>query len=129
MIDYSFNQVKIEKEYRFDIPQLTDNSPVILHQDAMIIVVARYNNDILNQLLVTSERAFRVDSKGYFVALAYGTDLGCPVQFTENHFKESCSNATYDLLGQSLNQSAFKNLAIPHYRWNKNFTALTIYQE
>jgi Rieske Fe-S protein len=128
-IDYSFNQVKLVREYRFEVPDLSDNRPVILNQGSMIIVVAHYNSGISDQFASSSENASRIDSEGYFVALAYGTDLGCPVQLAENQFKESCSNAKYDLLGQSLNQSAYSNLKIPNYHWNKNFTALTIYQE
>ncbi len=128
-IDFSFNQPKLDKEYRFEVPDLIDNQPVILNQGSMIIVVAHYNSDISDQFSAKPASASRIDSAGYFVALAYGTDLGCPVQLAEDHFKESCSQAMYDLLGQSLDQNSFKNLEIPHYRWNKNFSALTIYQE
>ncbi len=128
-IDYSFNQAKLDKEYRFEVPDLTDNRPVILNQGSMIIVIAHYNTDMNDQFSTISTSASRIDSEGYFVALAYGTDLGCPIQLVNDFFKESCSNAMYDLLGQSLDHDSYKNLEIPHYRWNKNFTALTIYQE
>jgi hypothetical protein len=128
-IDYSFNQPKLDKEYRFEVTDLIDNRPVILNQGSMIIVVAHYNTEVSDQFSAKSETASRIDSAGYFVALAYGTDSGCPIQLAEGHFKESCSHAMYDSLGQSLDQNSYKNLEIPHYRWNKNFTALTIYQE
>lgn len=128
-MDYSFNQARLDQEYRFAVPDLNDNQPVILNQGSMIIIIARYNTDIGNQLTIKPQRSSRIDSEGYFVALAYGTDLGCPIKITEDQFKESCSNAKYDLLGQSLDQSAYKDLEVPHYRWNKDFTALTIYQE
>jgi hypothetical protein len=129
LIDYSFNQAKLDKDYRFNVPDLIDNRPVILSQGSMIIVIAHYNTNMSDLFFTKSASASRIDSKGYFVALAYGTDLGCPIQLAKDHFKESCSNAMYDLLGQSLDQGSYKNLEIPHYRWNKNFTALTIYQE
>jgi hypothetical protein len=128
-LDFSFNQVKMDKEYRFDIPLLKDNQPILLNQGSMIIIVARYNSDMLDLDFGEPSTTTRIDSAGYFVALAYGTDLGCPIQLTEQHFKESCSHAIYDLLGQSLNQGSYKDLEIPNYRWNKNFSALTIYQE
>ena len=132
-IDFSFNQVKLNKEYRFEIPQLISNRPVVLLQESMIIILAHYNDDLLNDLPAISEQAdsitSRIDASGHFVALAYGTDMGCPVSIAGERLKETCSLAQYDLLGRSLQPDAYRDLEIPRYRWDKNFTAITIYQE
>lgn len=139
LLDYSFNQVKLSEEYRFKVPGLTDNQPLLLNQGSMLIVLARYNTELLDHSLSATPSDFdimpgsgnhqRLDADGYFVALGYGTDLGCPLQIRDGYFKESCSNARYDLLGRSQNPESYTDLKIPHYQWNKNFTALTLYQD
>ncbi len=132
-IDFSFNQAKIDRDYRFEIPQMPLNRPVILKQDAMIIVLAHYNDAFRNSLYAPTGEDDnlppRFDADGYFVALAYGADMGCPVRVQGELLQESCSPAQYDLLGRSLDPGSYGDLEIPRYRWNKNFTALTIYQE
>ena len=132
-IDYSFNQAKIGKDYRFEIPQLSENRPVLLQQDSMIIVLAHYNDVFLSSLYAPTGEDDniqpRIDANGYFVALAYGSDMGCPVRLQGELLKESCSPAQYDLLGRSLDPGSYGDLEIPRFRWNQSFTALTIYQE
>ncbi len=65
----------------------------------------------------------------YFVAIATGTDLGCPVVFLpaqsetfqgehwKGGFRDSCRGSRYDLAGRVFeNQQASENLVIPAYR-------------
>jgi ubiquinol-cytochrome c reductase iron-sulfur subunit len=61
----------------------------------------------------------------WFVAIAHGTDLSCPVRFVppeeagdwHGGFIDVCRGSRYDLAGRVLNgQPAKRNLAVPPYR-------------
>jgi hypothetical protein len=132
LIDFSFNQAR-PAQYRFTLPELVPNKPVLLQQGNMQILVAHFDHDFkipaATGRQMPTDVSSRLDKYGYFVSLGYGTDMGCAVRIESDYIRESCSQAVYDLYGRSLNQDLYKDLEIPHYRWNKNFTALTIYQE
>jgi len=136
LLDFSFNQAQPEP-YVFDVPELTDDQPVILKKQNMMVIVARYSEQMLTTRqhqgrLSTISSSFRqepqrADNNGYFVTLGYGTLQGCPLLIDEDSFRESCSDAVYDHLGRSLNQGLYKNLEKVDYRFSRNHTVLTIY--
>jgi hypothetical protein len=135
LIDYSFNLPK-PKSYRFQVPALDIDRPVILQQDTMMVIVAHYSEDLVSNMresgrLSRIASSFRqedqlVDDKGYFVALGYGTQQGCPLKIEKDIFRESCSDSSYNWLGQSVNPGLYKDLEKVDYRFSKDFSLLTI---
>lgn len=135
VIDYSFNQAG-SKSYRFQVEKLEFNSPVLLKQGSLLVLVARYDEQTLYDLnrqgrLAGISQSFRqeskrVDENGYFVALGYGTQSNCPLLLNEDYYQESCSEARYDLLGRSTNQQAYTDLKIPQYSFNNDYSLLSI---
>ncbi|MDJ0834773.1 MAG: hypothetical protein QNJ69_14720 [Gammaproteobacteria bacterium] len=136
LLDFTFNFSKPDKQYRYNLPELKWNQPVLLSSDNLLIVVARYDKNTLAGLskqgrLGRISESFtqqqpRVDTAGFFVARAYGTDMGCPLEIQADGFAESCSNARYDLLGRSLEKQRYPDLKIPEYTLSREFKLLTI---
>jgi len=136
LLDFSFNQAQPEP-YVFDVPELIDDQPVILKKQNMMVIVARYSEEMLatkqhKDRLSKISSSFRlepqrVDKSGYFVTLGYGTLQGCPLLIDEFRFRESCSDAIYNHLGRSFNQGLYKNLEKVDYRFSRNHSVLTIY--
>lgn len=136
LIDFSFNQVSDLPTHRFQLTTLAENKPQLLRNDSLMVVVARYDTTMLQQLsskgrLSRISESFRqpqprVDDQGYFVVRAYGSDKGCPLKIVEQGFQESCSDARYDLLGRSMNPQAYADLEIPAYTFSQNHSILTL---
>ena len=136
LIDFSFNQVTDLPTYRFEISALPINKPRLLTDDKVMILIARYDTKTLDQLqskgrVSRISESFRqsqprVDEQGYFVAMAYGTDRGCPLKMMPEGFMETCSDARYDLLGRSMNPQAYADLDIPQYTVSQNHSILTV---
>lgn len=134
-VDFAFNQAE-RKTYRFNVDPLDYNSPVLLKEGSLLVLVARYDAQTLKDLnpqgrLAGISQSFRqeskrVDENGYFVALGYGTKSNCPLLLNEDYYQESCSNASYDLLGRSSNQQAYTDLKIPQYSFNNDYSLLYI---
>ena len=135
LLDFSFNQPK-PISYQFKIPSLQLDSPVILKQDNMMIIVARYSQSFLDSLkpggrIAKISSSFRgqqklVDKDGYFMVLGYGTHLGCPLIIAQTTLKESCSDARYSWTGKSNNPALYDDLEKVDYRFSQNHTVLTI---
>lgn len=75
------------------------------------------------------QNLYRSSVPAYFVAIATGTDLGCPVAYLPpggeffrdrpwpGGFRDTCRGSRYDLAGRVFKgQQAEKNLEIPDYR-------------
>ncbi|HBR97471.1 MAG TPA: hypothetical protein DD979_08835 [Gammaproteobacteria bacterium] len=75
------------------------------------------------------DQTLRSATAQYFVAIAYGTDLGCPVRYLppdeqafQGHtwpggFIDSCRGSRYDIAGRVYRQQqAQKNLVVPPHR-------------
>lgn len=134
LTDFSFNRPD-PKSYQFTLPELAMNSPQLLKQDTLLIVIARYDQQTLSnfqaQYLSDSAQVIH-DQKvpalqqGYFVAMGYGTLSGCPIEIREDYLQESCSGARYDMLGRSMNKQHFPDLRVPQYTFNHDFSLLTI---
>ena len=136
IVDFSFNQPKPEA-HRFSVQDLVDNTPMLLKQGPLLVVVAHYDQSMLDALnpakgrLESISQSFRqqtrrVDKNGYFVALGYGTKSNCPLQLVGEYFKESCSDARYDRLGRALESQGYADLTIPQYTFNHDYSSLTI---
>ena len=133
-IDFSFNRPDAP-EHRFMLPDLPMNRPVLLREGSLQLIVARFDAQTLAGLSATSRlskisQSFRSetrrsDDEGFFVALAYGVNA-CPLDITDNGYREVCSDAEYDLLGRSSNPQRYPDLEIPGYTFSRNHTVLTI---
>ena len=134
LIDFSFNQAR-PQSYQFRLPELDTNTPVLLKQGNLIIIIAHYDQQSLSlinteYLSATSDhsrdQSMPEHYQGYFVAMGYGTLSGCPIQIETTYLRESCSEARYDRLGRSLDKQRFPDLKVPQYTFNHDFSLLTI---
>lgn len=135
LLDYSFNQAS-PKTYQFKIPEFKLNTPVILKQENMMIIVARYSQSFVKGLqpggrLSKISSSFTnpqklIDKEGYFIVLGYGTHVGCPLVIEQHAFKESCSDARYSWTGKSQNPALYDSLEKVDYKFSQNHTVLTI---
>ncbi len=135
LLDFSFNQAK-PPGYQFEIPELTLNKPIMLKQNNMMLIVAKYSQSFLdsieaeNYLKEVSQSSTRsqqlVDSNGFFIVRGNGTHLGCPLVIEQGFFRESCSDATYSLTGKSKNIAFYENLKKVDYYFSQNNRLLTI---
>lgn len=136
LLDFTFNFSKPDKQYRYNLPELEWNQPVLLSSDKLLVVVARYDQTTLAALNKQgrigrisesfTQQQPRVDEQGYFVVKAYGTDMGCPLEIEAEGFAESCSSARYDRLGRSLDKQRYPDLKVPEYTFSRDFKLLTI---
>jgi hypothetical protein len=133
LVDYSFRQAQ-PPQYRFRLPPLAVDQPVILTQDNFMLVVARYSPVTLQDLAPKGRESgvpasFSgeqpvVDGQGYFVARAYGTHIGCPLEIEAGGFRESCSDARYDRLGRALEPTKYVDLEKIDYYFSRNKSLL-----
>ena len=107
---------------------------LVLHRTpAMLVEIQALERELMNPrsrfshqpaAADTIHRALRTE---YFVALAYGTDIDCEVEFVpyraqptegwRGGFKDRCRGSRYDFAGRAFkNQPAQRNLVVPeHY--------------
>lgn len=136
LLDFTINK-PTPLNYQFKVTGLSWNKPIILKQKNMMIILARYNQSFLEsieaegriggQLSSSKERSNLVDEDGYFVVAGTGTHIGCPLVIEQTAFKESCSDATYSLTGQSKNLALYNDLKKLEYQFTRENTILTIY--
>ena len=134
LIDYSFRQAE-PPVYRFRLPVLELDRPVIVAQGNLMLIVTRFSSEKLRSLdserhisaeRITDQKSDRsVSGAEFYVARAYGTHIGCPLEIVHNGYKESCSNAHYDQLGRSANPGLYSDLETIDYYLNRDFTILT----
>ena len=134
-VDFTFNAPP-RPVYQLRVPALAVNEPRLLQQDSLLVIVARFDEVALDRMtdkgrLSRISQGFRneskrVDEQGYFVALAYGTRSSCPLKLSVDSYRETCSDARYDLLGRSLNKQDYPDLEIPKYTFNRDHSVLTI---
>ncbi len=135
---------RVYSSYRFKLPELEVDVPVILRQDNLAIVVVRRSADAVAALRRADEglqdpasrrsrqpefatNAVRSRDPEYFVAYALGTDLGCALAIEADGLREICSDARYDLAGRARASARdFRNLTIPDYNFGPEFKTLTI---
>jgi len=144
--DYTFNSGApiVNQSYRFELPDLQLDKPVILRQKNFSIVVIRRSEKTLSQLKLVSPGLLDSGSaqsnqpkfalnwhrslqKIYFIAIAIGTDYGCPIKIENQYLRESCSDAFYDYSGRALKASrSYRNLTVPEYRFADDYNSVTI---
>ena len=135
---------RVQSSYQFKIKNLVADTPQILRQDNLVIlVIARSAASIaeLQQASADLQDAESQDSNQpefatnplrskhpqYFVSFAMGTNLGCVLELFERGLREICSQAGYDYAGRALiGEIKFQNLAIPDYNFSNDFNMLTI---
>ena len=141
-----FRPPSIHASYRFTLRDLPLDQPVWLKQDNLTIVLINRSRELLEALKNPDDNLQDPDSDSsrqpeyaknrlrsrhetYFVAYGRGTDLECPLQNSHAFtLRETCSQAQYDYAGRALKgKNRFRNLTIPDYTFNDNFTLLTIY--
>ena len=113
LVDFSFDlrPPAIQTSYRFSLPEMTRDEPLFLQQDNLRIVVIQ-----------------RSHPPEYYVAHAYGTDLGCPLEVIGERLQEICGAASYDFSGRALTDSRiYSNLRVPDYEFSSDFKTLTVF--
>ena len=130
LLDFSFN-LPDTPEYRFNVPPLKLDQPVLLQQQNVMVIVMRMSTELRQQLMAgsiassTSSRQL-FDQQGYSAFLGYGSYLGCPLRIETERFLETCSEASYDWLGRSQNPSLYGNLDRQNFRFSSDYRVLTI---
>lgn len=135
LLDFSFNMPS-PPVHQLNVPKLNLNEPRLLRGGNILIVVARFEKAMINKItnggrLEKTARGFqneqsRIDEHGYFIVLGYGTQVGCPLEIHNAFYRESCSDARYDLLGRSFDPQSYPDLEIPQYTFNHDYSLLTI---
>ena len=147
LLDFAidFRPPAVQSSYRFVLPALQPDQPVILRQDNLSLVVIRRSTAVLNAIESERDRLQDPDSGSsrqpadvdrrhraheaeYFVAYAIGTDFGCPLAIDERVLSEVCGSARYDFAGRALRgQRRFPNLTVPAYNLSADRKILTVY--
>ncbi len=147
LLDFAidFRPPAVDSSYRFTLPALEFDEPVILRQDNLSLVVIRRSTAILGAIESESsllqdpdsgssrqpddvDRRHRAREAEYFVAYAMGTDFGCPLAVDERVLREVCGSARYDFAGRALRgQRQFPNLTVPAYNFSADRKILTVY--
>ena len=134
----------IEAGYRFSIGAVEVDRPLILRRDNLAVVLISRSADTIEDLRRGGAQLQDPDSSRsrqpgyaanplrsrhpeYFVALAFGTDLGCPLRVEQYSLVETCGPARYDFAGRSFRgERVFRNLPVPDYNFSDDFRILTI---
>ena len=146
LLDFSFDwrPQRVHDSYRFELPEIEPDTPVILRQDNLSIVVVRRSAQMVDALRErrdglqdpASDRsrqpdyaanAVRSRDPEYFVAYALGTDFGCSLEIEADGLREICSDARYDFAGRArVGARDFRNLTIPDYNFDPDYETLII---
>ena len=146
LLDFSFDwrPQRVYESYRFNLPELEVDVPVILRQDNLSIVVVRRSPGAVAALRQAGDglqdpasrrsrqpdfavNALRSRDPEYFVGYALGTDLGCALEIEDDGMREVCSDARYDLAGRARTGARdFRNLTVPDYNFGPEYETLTI---
>ncbi len=104
------------------IPALGLDKAYFIKVDNKQLVIIRYS-DVLRHSLASIKN----QHENYFVAYAFGTYLGCPLDVVEEHLlKESCSSAVYDFAGRPVNSESFPALRVPVYNFCEDYSCLNL---
>ena len=109
---------------------------VILHRSVETIEALSHGNDALLDpdsdnatQPAAAKNAYRSLQPAYFIAIAYGTDMGCPLRHAPasepapvspwyGGFQDQCRGSWYDPAGRVYReQAAVRNLVVPPYRY------------
>ena len=113
---------------RAPLPEMELDKAYFIRQDNKQIVVVRYSDQMQQKLFVHDE-VVNTKPPDYLVAYAYGTNLGCPLELSDDGqlLKESCSQAYYDFSGRPAdNKQGFTALRIPVYTFCTDYSCLNI---
>lgn len=147
LLDFAvdFRPRTIQESYRFTVPDLTLDEPVILRRDNLSLVVIRRSRAILDSIAdgrgrpqdpesdasrqpADVDRRHRARNGEFFVAYAMGTDFGCPLAVDAGTLREVCSKARYDFAGRALRgEREFPNLTVPDYNFSPDYRVLTVF--
>ena len=134
----------VQDSYRFDFEPLAEDEVRILRRENFAILLIRRSPATLARLRDTTtglqdpqsrhskqpdfaRNPLRSRHPELFVSYAIGTDFGCFIEAAGAELREVCGEARYDFAGRAISGSRqFRNLAIPDYNFDPNFTRLTI---
>lgn len=91
------------------------------------IIVIHYSHQMQQKLFPGSE-GNNARLPRYYVALGYGTDMGCPLKvIAADKLKETCSHAIYDFAGRPIDSDAdFTELKVPVYNFCSDYSCLNL---
>ena len=134
----------VHESYRFRMPDLVIDQPVILRQDNLAILLIERSPETILALEqartglqdADSSRSRQPDwahnpwrsrESRLFVAFALGTHFGCPLEIDDGEIGETCSDARYDFAGRALTGTeTFQNLSVPDYTLSADAATLII---
>lgn len=92
-----------------------------------LIIVVRYSRQ-MQQKLFSNAEGNTTFSPDYYVALGYGTNMGCPLKaLGTDKLKETCSQAIYDFAGRPIKEEAdFTALKVPVYNFCSDYSCLNL---
>ena len=146
LLDFAIDlrPASVQDSYRFDFSPLAEDEVRILRRDNLSILLIRRSAATLERLQsgtvdLQDPDSRRSEQPGYarnawrsrqpeiFVSYAIGTDLGCALEVEGEELGEVCGDARYDFAGRAIaGGRQFRNLAIPDYNLNPEFTRLTV---
>lgn len=128
IIDFSSsNDGAVRSTARLALPELETDRAYFYKINNRLIVVIRYSA-VSRRKLFQQEDLNSSQWPEYFVALAYGTDLGCPLEAGDGQYlKESCSDTRYDFAGRPLNSKlSISALRVPDYKFCPDYSCLKL---
>lgn len=146
LLDFSIDlrPATVQESYRFDFPPLAEDEARILRRDNLSILLIRRSAETIAGLRSARAGLQDPDSRRsrqpdyarnplrsrhpeLFVSYAIGTDFGCALEVAGDELREVCGDARYDFAGRAKDaQRGFRNLAIPDYNFDPDFTRLTV---
>ncbi|MDJ0881523.1 MAG: hypothetical protein QNJ56_07710 [Gammaproteobacteria bacterium] len=130
MLDYATDDPSINTASmtRVPLPELELDKAFFIRLENKQVVVIRYSTQLQKKLFASDEEDDASFPK-FFVAFAYGTSLGCPLELSDDGklLKESCSQAYYDFAGQPADPDGdFTALRVPVYTFCPDYSCLNI---
>jgi hypothetical protein len=113
---------------RLPLPELDDDQAYFLRLDNKQLVIVKYSSRLRGELF-NKPLEPKNPAPEYLVAFAYGTNMGCPLEQSDQamQLKESCSQAHYDFAGRPLdNTQGFTALRVPVYNFCPDKSCLNV---
>lgn len=96
-----------------------------------IVTLSRVNEALRDERSVDSKQpekasnALRSNDEEWFIAIALGTDYGCPLELKGELIVDTCRGSRYDLAGRVYaGEYADRNLVVPRYTLNEDGSVL-----
>ncbi len=127
LFSFSFTDRENENWITVSIPDRDDDRAYFEKVGNRLIVVIAWSKKLRDELFRDESKSISPD-QSYYVAYAYGTNLGCPLEEEEGfRLKETCSYARYDFAGRPVpaNQD-FTALKVPVYTFCPDKSCINI---